>query len=600
MTNRMERRCKKSMEKKKTGISYVFQLAKDERKKLYLGMILSVISAALSLVPYFVVYKILLMIFQNNISYKEILIWAGIGIVSAILQAILMSFAGILSHTAAFNTIYKIKLKVVNHISKFNLGFFQEHAPGEIKTLLFDDVDRVENFLAHSTLELAQVAVVPVIMFIFMLKLNWMMALVMLIPMILGLGVPMMLMKNYPDMSMELSKDIADLNASANEFIKAMPVIKMYHLTAEKFEQYRNSLNAYIACWKKMCMSSCYPLSITLVVLDSAILFTLPFGGYFFLKNSLSATSYLLFIMLTMCFYVSFLNMVTIFMQSMELGSGLDNIKKIMDMDELKDGTKIINKNECMKIDFKDVTFSYGDEETKNKALQHINLSLKPNTINAFVGASGAGKTTATQLIGRYWDVTSGAIKINDIPINELKIDNLMDITSFVFQDVFLLEDTLYENIRMGTDADENKIIEAAKAAQIHDFIMSLPNGYQTRIGDQGVKLSGGQQQRISIARAILKDSPIIIFDEATSYSDIENEYHIQLALQNLLKNKTIIMIAHRLHTIKNADQIVVFDDGEIVEIGTHKTLLERKGVYENMWNTYTKDYFGKEAGADA
>lgn len=245
-------------------------------------MFLSVISAALSLVPYFVVYKILLMIFQKNISYTEILMWAGIGIISAVLQAILMSFAGILSHTAAFNTIHRIKLKVVNHISKFNLGFFQEHAPGEIKTLLFDDVDRVENFLAHSTLELAQVAVVPVIMFIFMLKLNWMMALVMLIPMILGLGIPMMLMKNYPDMSTELSEDIADLNASANEFIKAMPVIKMYHLTAEKFEQYRSSLNAYITCWKKMCMSSCYPLSITLVVLDSAILFTLPFGGYFF------------------------------------------------------------------------------------------------------------------------------------------------------------------------------------------------------------------------------------------------------------------------------------------------------------------------------
>lgn len=588
------------MEKKKTGISYVFQLAKDERRKLHLGMFLSVISAALSLVPYFIVYKILLMIFQNNISYKEILIWAGIGIVSAILQAVLMSSAGILSHTVAFNTIHKIKLKVVNHISKFNLGFFQEHAPGEIKTLLFDDVDRVENFLAHSTLELAQVAVVPVIMFIFMLKLNWMMALVMLIPMVLGLGIPMMLMKKYPDMSVELSKDIADLNASANEFIKAMPVIKMYHLTAEKFEQYKNSLNAYIACWKKMCMSSCYPLSITLVVLDSAILFTLPFGGYFFLKNSLSATSYLLFIMLTMCFYVSFLNMVTIFMQSMELGSGLDNIKKIMDMEELKEGTKVINRNAPPEIDFEDVTFSYDDEETKNKALVHINLSLKPNTINAFVGSSGAGKTTAAQLIGRYWDVTSGVIKINDTPINELKIENLMDITSFVFQDVFLLEDTLYENIRMGVKADENKIIEVAKAAQIHEFIMSLPNGYQTRIGDQGVKLSGGQQQRISIARAILKDSPIIIFDEATSYSDIENEYHIQLALQNLLKNKTIIMIAHRLHTIKNADQIVVFNDGKIVEIGTHKTLLERKGVYENMWNTYTKDYFGKEACADA
>ena len=588
------------MEKKDTGISYVFQLAKGEKNRLNIGMFLSIISSVLSLVPYFIVYKILLMILQKNTSYTEIIMYAGIGILSAILQAILMSFAGVLSHTVAFNTIHEIKIKVVNHISKFNLGFFQEHSSGEIKTLLFDDVDRVENFLAHSTLELAQAFTVPIVMFIFMLKLNWMMALVMLIPMILGLGIPMMLMKNYPDMSDELAKDIGDLNGSANEFIKAMPVIKMYHLTAEKFKQYRNTLYTYIQCWKKMCMSSCNPLSITLVVLDSAILFTLPFGGYFFLRNSLSATSYLLFIMLTMCFFVSFLNMVTIFMQSMELGSGLDNIKKIMDMETLKGGTKTLELAGNFDITFENVSFNYGSRDLSKDALSNINLNLKPNTITAFVGASGAGKTTAAQLIGRYWDVTGGIIKINGTPIQELKIENLMDLTSFVFQDVFLLEDTLYENIRMGINASKEEIIKAAKAAQIHDFILSLPKGYETKIGDAGVKLSGGQQQRVSIARAILKNAPIIIFDEATSYSDIENEYQIQLALESLLKNKTIIMIAHRLHTIKNADQIVVFDEGEVVEVGIHKTLLERKGVYESMWNTYAKDYFGEDVSVNA
>lgn len=320
------------MEQKRTGLSYVFTLARGERGKLGVGMLLAVLCSALSLIPYLVVYQILLLIIQNEVTFGAMAMWACIGIAAAIGQAILMSFAGICSHVAAFNTMHKIKVKVLEHISRFNLGFFQERSPGQIKTTLFDDVDRVEQFLAHSTLELAQAIVVPLMMFIFMLRLHWVMALVMLIPMILGIAVPMMMVKNYPDMSAELAEDTEKLNASANEFITAMPVIKMYHLTAEKFEQYRNALHLYTTCWKKMCVSSCNPLSIALVVLDSAILFTLPFGGWLYSKGSLSVASYLLFILLTMCFFTSFLNLVTIVMQSMELGSGLDNIKKIMDM----------------------------------------------------------------------------------------------------------------------------------------------------------------------------------------------------------------------------------------------------------------------------
>ena len=230
------------MEQKRTGLSYVFTLARGERGKLGVGMLLAVLCSALSLIPYLVVYQILLLIIQNEVTFGAMAMWACIGIAAAIGQAILMSFAGICSHVAAFNTMHKIKVKVLEHISRFNLGFFQERSPGQIKTTLFDDVDRVEQFLAHSTLELAQAIVVPLMMFLFMLRLHWVMALVMLIPMILGIAVPMMMVKNYPDMSAELAEDTEKLNASANEFITAMPVIKMYHLTAEKFEQYENAV----------------------------------------------------------------------------------------------------------------------------------------------------------------------------------------------------------------------------------------------------------------------------------------------------------------------------------------------------------------------
>ncbi|MDO5716080.1 MAG: ABC transporter ATP-binding protein [Tissierellia bacterium] len=581
------------MEDKRTGISYVFTLAKHERVKLLVGMGLAIISALLSLVPYIVIYKIFFMLFTHATILKQILFLASMAVLAAVLQAILISFAGILSHTAAFNTIYTLKLHVLEHISKFNIGFFQNHSSGEMKSLLFDDIDRVEIFLAHSTLELAQAIVIPIIMFGFMLKIHWIMALVMLIPLILGVLIPMLMIKNYPDLTDELAENTNHLNASANEFIKAMPIIKMYHLTAQKFEQYKNALNTYLLCLKKMCIYSCYPLSITLVILDSAILFTLPIGGFLYLRGDLSATSFLVFIMLTMCFFISFLNSLTIFMQSMELGSGLDNIKKIMDIPPQKDGEVILSKKNDFAIEFENVSFRYQTDGPS--ILNNINMYLQPNTINAFVGPSGAGKTTAGQLLGRYWDVTAGSIKINDVPIDQLKIENLMDLTAFVFQDVFLVEDSIFENIRMNTNTSKEQVIAAAKAAQIHDVIMALPKGYKTIIGDQGIKLSGGEKQRISIARAILKDAPIIIFDEATSYADIENEYKIQTALQNLLKNKTTIMIAHRLHTIMHADKIMVFHDGYISESGSHEELLRKNGLYSNMWASYRRDFLKEE-----
>ena len=251
----------------------------------------------------------------------------------------------------------------------------------------------------------------------------------------------------------------------------------------------------------------------------------------------------------------------------------------------MKSGTKTIPLNGRYDVRFDGVSFSYG-EDGRN-ALNDVSLCVKAGTVNAFVGASGAGKTTAAQLIGRYWDSSAGTISIGGIPVTELQTENLMALTSFVFQDVFLLEDTLLENIRMGSDASLEEVRKAAQAAQIDDFIMSLPDGYETKIGTEGVKVSGGERQRISIARALVKNAPILIFDEATSYSDIQNEHKIQIALQNLLKGKTVIMIAHRLHTIKNADTIFVFEKGSIAEQGSHTELMNKNGLYAQMQRTY-------------
>ena len=582
-----EKELKKPMADKQVGAAYVFTLAKAERGKLATGMVLAAIGSVLSLVPYIAVYRILEMIIARSMSAEALLHWAVMCVAAAAVQAVLMSIAGIYSHTAAFNTMHTVKIKVLQHISYLNAGFFQKNAAGKIKTTLFDDIDRVEAFLAHSTLELTQAAVVPLAMFVFMLHLHWLMALVMLVPMLLGIAVPMMMIaaSNFSGLANDFAKDMEALNASATEYISAMPVMKMYRVTAEKFQQYKTALQTYTVCWKKMCSASCNPLSAASVILDSAILFTLPTGGFLYVRGSLSVSSFLIFILLTVCFYTSFLNSVTIAMQSMELGGGLAAVKKILEEPQMKSGTKTLPLNGRYDVRFDGVSFSYG-EDGRN-ALNDVSLCVKVGTVNAFVGASGAGKTTAAQLIGRYWDSSAGTISIGGIPVTELQTENLMALTSFVFQDVFLLEDTLLENIRMGSAASLKEVRKAAQAAQIDDFIMSLPDGYETKIGTEGVKVSGGERQRISIARALVKNAPILIFDEATSYSDIQNEHKIQVALQNLLKGKTVIMIAHRLHTIKNADTIFVFEKGSIAEQGSHTELMNKNGLYAQMQRTY-------------
>lgn len=565
----------------------VFSLLSYEKFKIAIGIFLGSICGLLSFVPYVVLYKMIAALINNQIDFKSVLPWALVMIFSTILQNILMSITMIFTHVAAYNIIHRLKMEALEYLSKVSLGFFNNKTSGELKAALFDDIEKLEGFIAHNLIEITQAVVITIISMLIMFYINVFMALTMLLPVVVGVLLPTMMMKKYPNLTKKYTDTFSELLSSINEYINCMPIIKMFGLTVEKFAKLSAASKSYTECLVEMAKCSCYPLAITIVILDSGILFTLPIGGFLYVNGLISTEHLLIFMLLTMCFYRTFFNLFNIAMGRIELNSGLVNIKKLFGIPvEVVGKEQLKSKN--LDIQFNDVSFGYDDE---NVVLKNISMKIEPKSFTAFVGASGAGKTTAASLIGRYWNVDKGEICIGGIPINELSEETLTSAVSFVFQDTFLMEDTLFENIRMGSEADEESVKEAAKYAQIHDFITTLPKGYDTKIGEEGFKLSGGQKQRISIARAILKNAPIVIFDEATSYSDIENEHKIQTALKNLLKDKTVIMIAHRLHTIYDANKIIVFEKGEIVEQGTHKRLLEINGYYSKMWASYMKNY---------
>lgn len=565
----------------------IFSLLKYEKVKIFIGILLGIISGLLSFVPYVVLYQMILSLINKTLNIHTVLVWVLVVVVGAIVQNVLMSATMICTHVAAYNIMHRLKMEALEYLSKVNLGFFNNKSTGELKAALFDDIEKLEGFIAHNLVEIIQAIVIPVIAVVLMLRINVYMTLAMIIPVIVGVFLPTFMMRKYPDLTRKYTNTFSEVMGVTNEYVNCMPIIKMFGLTADKFVKLSKSSKKYTECLKEMAKCSCYPLAFMIVILDSGVLFTLPIGGYLYLNKLISSEEFLVFMLLTMCFYRTFFNLFNIAMGRIELNSGLVNIKQLFSVPVEKNGEKRV-KSKSLEIEFENVNFGYDEN---NLVLKNISMKIEPNSFTAFVGESGAGKTTAATLIGRYWNVDSGEIRISGIPINELNTDSLMASISFVFQDVFMMEDTLFENIRMGLNVNEEEVHLAAQNAQIHDFISGLPDGYNTKIGDKGFKLSGGQKQRISIARAILKNAPIIIFDEATSYSDIENEHKIQIALENLLKNKTVIMIAHRLHTIKNADKIVVFEKGKIVEQGTHKILLDLGGHYADMWNIYMQNY---------
>lgn len=573
------------MKKNKIKVKKLFSLMGKNKPKAIGGILLSIISSFLGFVPYLAIYSLIKHVIQGTLTSNVILRISTIIAVGIIGKLVLEAIANLMMHTVAFKTMQQLRMDVITHISKLNMGFFNEKGKGNIKTALFDDIGRLENFIAHNILELTNAIVVPIMLSILLLIIQPILAVTLLIPAILAVVLPMKKMKSFPELTDRFTMTLGKLNSSTGEMVSTIKTLKMFQITAKKFNSYINSVKDYSDCLKAMARTSCGPIATTVVILDSSFLFILPVGGWLLLNGKISGSIFVLFSLLSICFYNALFSLMNIRIGFMELTSGMIHVQEILDIKPLTDGNRVIARNDVKEVSFNNVSFAYD----KKEVLKNINIQLRPNSITAFVGPSGAGKSTAGQLLGKFWKVTKGSVEINGININDLKEESLMELTAFVFQDAFLLEDSIYENISMGSSATKKEIKEAAKTAYIHDFIMTLPEQYETKIGSEGIKLSGGQKQRIAIARAILKDAPIVVLDEATSFSDIENERKIQKALESLLKGKITIIIAHRLHTIKDADNIVVFDKGGIIEMGTHDVLPQEDGVYKKMWDIYKK-----------
>ena len=573
------------------NLKFLLKLSGQHKIKLIISAMFSIISTTLSAIPYLLVYSIILELFNREISYNKIQSLVFIAILFIILGVVARILSGIFSHISAFNILYKIRIDLIEHMSKLNMGFFKKNMTGKLKKIINEDVEKLENFIAHQIPDLSSAFATPLIFLGIMFYFNWQLSLVLFIPIILGILAQSGMFKNYMGKVDHFYKLVTKLNSTIMEYINAMNVMKAFNLTAKSFKDYRNNTQEYADYWIELTELAVPYYSAFLCLLDTGLLFIIPIGGIMLLNGKITISVYILFLLMSTIFLNSLRTLFELSESLSFLLKGMEKIIEIFNEKEQKSGDISFPEHFSESLKYENVTFAYN----KAKVINNFTLTIRAGTTTALVGPSGSGKTTIGLLAGRFWDIDEGKITIDGTDIKDISYESLMDNVSFVFQDTFMLHDTIYENIIMGKNYTREEVENAAKKAQIHDFIMSLPDRYETKIGEGGVKLSGGEKQRISIARAILKNTPIVILDEVTSYSDIENEAKIQAALKTLLKGKTALIIAHRLYTIKNADNIVFMKKGQITEQGTHEELLRNRGDYWHLWSLYNENDLEKE-----
>ena len=573
------------------NLKFLLKLSGQHKIKLIVSAMFSIISTTLSVIPYLLVYSIILELFNREISYNKIQSLVFRAILFIVLGVVARILSGIFSHISAFNILYKIRIDLIEHMSKLNMGFFKKNMTGKLKKIINEDVEKLENFIAHQIPDLSSAFVTPLIFLGIMFYFNWQLSLVLFIPIILGILAQSGMFKNYMGKVDHFYKLVAKLNSTIMEYINAMNVMKAFNLTAKSFKDYRDNTQEYADYWIELTELAVPYYSAFLCLVDTGLLFIIPIGGIMLLNGKITISVYILFLLMSTIFLNSLRTLFELSESLSFLLKGMEKIIEIFNEKEQKSGDISFPQHFSESLKYENVTFAYN----KAKVINNFTLTIRAGTTTALVGPSGSGKTTIGLLAGRFWDIDEGKITIDGTDIKDISYESLMDNISFVFQDTFMLHDTIYENIIMGKNYTREEVENAAKKAQIHDFIMSLPDRYETKIGEGGIKLSGGEKQRISIARAILKNTPIVILDEVTSYSDIENEAKIQSALKTLLKGKTALIIAHRLYTIKNADNIVFMKKGQITEQGTHEELLRNRANYWHLWSLYNENDLEKE-----
>lgn len=570
--------------KKRSALSWIWEFADRHHYLLGISVILAILGVVCGILPYFLMGDMIALLLSGNMAFENYLkplvgigfLWIGHALFSAVSTSV--------SHKATFTILGNIRKSVCEKLSRLPLGYVLDTPSGSLKNIIVERIDSMETTMAHVIPEFTSNLLVPLGLLVYLFVLDWRMALATLATVPAGIIAFSFMMIGYEKSYSNTVVKTKALNDTAVEYINGIEVIKAFGKAESSYEKFvvaaKEGADCYIE-WMRRCI---FPQCSSMAILPATMLGILPIGGIFYAKGSLEADVFVQVILLSVGLLASLISVAGYWDDIAKLGTIIGEVTDIIEQPDLVRPTESKTKPDKFGIFLQNVTFGYHEKEV----LHGINMEIEEGTVNAFVGPSGSGKSTVAKLIASLWDVKGGSIKIGGVDVKDMSLTDYNKYVAYVSQDNFLFDETIMENIRMGKQGATNEeVIEAAKKCGCHDFIMGLEKGYETIVGGAGGHLSGGERQRICIARAMLKDAPIVILDEATAYTDPENEAIIQAAVAKLVRGKTLIVIAHRLSTITDSDKIFVIEHGRVNSCGTHEELLKMGGLYASMWKSH-------------
>ena len=562
------------------------EVLKEHKGKVFTSALIAIIGVGLGVVPYFSVANII-----NNIVEGKVEIGAYIPYILAVLVGLLGSvlfheLSTIISHNLAYRVIEGKRKKLVDKLSKISMGEIEKRSSGQWSQFMVETLDKMEQPIAHVIPEVIANLLIPIVLVVIIFIMDWRIGVANLLTIPLGLLFFMMMMRGYEEKSKRYQEASKAMNTTMVEYVNGIKVIKAFNKSASSFGKFKETVNENKKAMLDWYLSVCFSMTGAMETIPATMIFVLPTSLYLFMQGSVEMSLLIMCILLSYASYKPLIKAMSHLETMANVKMVMKEINKVMEIPDLERG-KQLKHIKSYDVEFQNVSFAY--DESKN-VLNNISFKANEKELTAIVGDSGGGKSTIAKLIAGFWNIDKGKILIGDVDLNDMPLKQNMELITYVSQENFLFNKTILENLRVAKeDASMDEIKEACVKASCHDFIMNLPNGYETVVGEGGSSLSGGERQRIVIARSFLKNSPIVLLDEATAYSDPDNEAIIQESIDALIKDKTVIMIAHRLSTIVKANKIIVVDNGNIVEEGSHEKLLELNGRYREMWDVYTE-----------